>query len=141
MGGLATGIALSDAGHEVAIYERSAGDLRSRGGGIVAQANIRAFLERRTDCAPSDITTRSTERVFLSEDGSIDRSVSESMTFTSWDALYRQLRAAVPDDRYRTGREVTSVEPDTASAAFADGTERAAALVVAAEGGQSTTRR
>ncbi len=141
LGGLATGIALSDAGHEATIYERSSGDLHSRGGGIVAQANIRRFLDQRTDCDPADITTRSSERVFLTDDGDVERTLSESMTFTSWDALYRQLRAVFPDDRYHSGREVTRVEPDTATAAFADGTELTTDLVVAAEGGQSTTRR
>ena len=41
MGGPFTGIALDSAGHDVTIAERSAGALRSRGGGILAQQSIR----------------------------------------------------------------------------------------------------
>ena len=46
MAGLFAGIELDDAGHDVAVFERSAGELRSRGGGIVAQRSVRRFLAR-----------------------------------------------------------------------------------------------
>lgn len=141
MGGLFTGIALADAGHDVTIYEQSTAELRSRGGGIVAQRNIREFLEDRDVVDPAEITTRSSERRFLSRDGDVERSAPDSMVFTSWDAVYRQLRDAFPAEQYRTGVEVVDVAPATATAEFADGTERTADLVVAAEGGQSSTRQ
>ena len=140
MGGLFTGIALARSGHRPTIYERSAGALRSRGGGIVAQQNIRRFLSDHDIVDPETITTRSHERRFLTETGDVERAVSETMVFTSWDALYRQLRDAFPDERYRTGTAVTSVTPETATVTIDDGTERTADVVVAAEGGQSTTR-
>ena len=140
MGGLFTGIALDGAGHDVLVAEQSDGALRSRGGGIVAQPSIQRFLDRYDVVDPESITTTTSERRFLAADGSVERSMAESMTFTSWDALYRRLRGAFPDERYRTGKRVADVEPATARVAFADGTERAADLVVAAEGGQSATR-
>ncbi|TKX82022.1 FAD-dependent monooxygenase [Halorubrum sp. SD626R] len=140
MGGLFTGIALERSGHQPTIYERSAGALKSRGGGIVAQQNIRQFLSNHDIVDPGDITTRSHERRFLTESGGVERAVSETMVFTSWDALYRQLRDAFPDEQYRTGTEVTEVTPETATVTIDDGTERTADVVVAAEGGQSTTR-
>ncbi|MGQ3330133.1 FAD binding domain-containing protein [Halorubrum sp. FL23] len=140
MGGLFTGIALARSGHSPTIYERSAGALKSRGGGIVAQQNIRRFLSDHDIVAPEAITTRSHERRFLTESGDVGRAVSETMVFTSWDALYRQLRDAFPDEQYRTGATVTTVSPETATATIANETERTADLIVAAEGGQSTTR-
>ena len=140
MGGLFTGIALARSGHSPTIYERSAGALTSRGGGIVAQQNIRRFLSDHDIVDPEAITTRSHERRFLTEGGDVERAVSETMVFTSWDALYRQLRDAFPDEQYRTGTKVTAVSPETATATIGNGTERTADLVVAAEGGQSTTR-
>lgn len=140
MGGLFTGIALGTAGHEPTIYEQSAGELRSRGGGIVAQENIRRFLDRHDVVDPATITTASGERRYLAHDGDVEQSRPESMVFTSWDAVYRHLRATFPDDRYHTGSTVVGVTPETATAEFADGSERAADLLVAAEGGQSTTR-
>jgi 2-polyprenyl-6-methoxyphenol hydroxylase-like FAD-dependent oxidoreductase len=140
MGGLFTGISLARSGHYPTIYERSAGALKSRGGGIVAQQNIRRFLSDHGIVDPEAITTRSHERRFLTESGDVERAVSETMVFTSWDALYRQLRDAFPDERYRTGTAVTGVTPETATVTIDDGTERTADVVVAAEGGQSTTR-
>ncbi|MFC7187735.1 FAD-dependent monooxygenase [Halorubrum yunnanense] len=140
MGGLFTGIALARSGHRPAICERSAGALESRGGGIVAQRNIRRFLSDHDIVDPEEITTRSHERRFLTESGDVERAVSETMVFTSWDALYRQLRDAFPDERYRTGAEVTAVTPEAAAVRIDDGTERTADVVVAAEGGQSSTR-
>jgi len=52
MGGLATGIVLADSGHTPTIYERSTGELKSRGGGIVAQQNIRQFLTEMQGGSP-----------------------------------------------------------------------------------------
>lgn len=140
MGGLFTGIALERAGHDVTIHEQSTGELRGRGAGIVAQGNIRRFFDRRDIVDPAAITTSSSERRFLTRDGDVRTSSPDSMIFTSWDAVYRRLRDAFSDEQYHKGAKVTAVEPETATAVFADGTERAADLLVAAEGGQSSTR-
>ncbi len=86
MGGLFTGIALDSAGHDVTVAEQSAGDLRSRGGGIVAQQSIRQFLSRHDIVDPATITTRASERRFLTADGDVRTSTPDSMVFTSWDA-------------------------------------------------------
>lgn len=141
MGGLSTGLALRRAGHDVTVHEQSTGRLRSRGAGIVAQGNVRRFLGRHDADAPEEITTSSSERRYLTRDGDVERSVAESMTFTSWDAVYRRLRAAFPDDQYRTGEKVVAADSETATARLADGTELSADLVVVAEGGQSSMRR
>lgn len=140
MGGLATGITLADLGHTPRIYERSTGELKSRGGGIVAQQNIRQFLTQHTDVSPESITTSSSERQYLTQSGDIEHSRAESMVFTSWDALYRALRDAFPAEHYHMGEEVVGVTPETATATFEDGSERSADVLIAAEGGQSSTR-
>jgi 2-polyprenyl-6-methoxyphenol hydroxylase-like FAD-dependent oxidoreductase len=140
MGGLFTGIALDSAGHDVTIAERSAGDLRSRGGGILAQQSIRQFLSRHDIIDPARITTRASERRFLTADGDVRSSTADSAVFTSWDAVYRQLRAAFPDDRYHTGQTVTDIKPTDGTVRFGDGDRTTADLVVAADGGRSTAR-
>nr|WP_188853838.1 FAD binding domain-containing protein [Haloarcula argentinensis] len=140
MGGLFTGIALDSAGHDVTIAERSTGDLRSRGGGILAQQSIRQFLSRHDIIDPTRITTRASERRFLTVDGDVQTATPDSAVFTSWDAVYRQLRAAFPDDRYHTGRTVTDLKPTDGTVRFADGDRTTADLVVAADGGRSTAR-
>jgi 2-polyprenyl-6-methoxyphenol hydroxylase-like FAD-dependent oxidoreductase len=141
MGGLFTAIALGRAGHDVTVFEQSDGELRSRGGGIVAQESIRRFLSEHGIVDPADITTTTSERRFLDTDGCVRISTPDSMVFTSWDAVYRQLRGAVPDDRYHVGSRVAGVSPATGTATLADGTETTADVVVAAEGGRSSTRR
>lgn len=140
MGGLFTAIALDRAGHDVTVFEQSDGDLRSRGGGIVAQKSVRRFLSEHDIIDPADITTTTSERRFLDADGNVRTSTPDSMVFTSWDAVYRQLRGAVPDDRYHAGRRIAEVTPATGTATLADGAETTADVVVAAEGGQSSTR-
>jgi 2-polyprenyl-6-methoxyphenol hydroxylase-like FAD-dependent oxidoreductase len=141
MAGLFAGIELDDAGHDVAVFERSAGELRSRGGGIVAQRSVRRFLARHCAVDPAELTTTTGERRYLAADRSVDTARAESMTFTSWDAVYRALRDAFPDHRYHMDRRVVSVSPATGTATFADGTETTADAILAAEGGRSSTRR
>ena len=141
MAGLFAGIELDDAGHDVTVFERSAGELRSRGGGIVAQQSVRRFLARHCAVDPAEITTATSERRYLATDGSVDTARPESMAFTSWDAVYRALRDSFPDDRYHMDRRVVSVSPATGTATFADGTDTTADVLLAAEGGQSSTRR
>jgi len=141
MGGLATGIALADLGHTPTIYERTTGELKSRGGGIVAQQNIRQFLTQHTDVSPESMTTSSSERRYLTKSGDVEQSMPEAMVFTSWDGLYRALRNAFPAEHYHMGEEVVEVTPETATATFEDGSERTADVLVSAEGGQSSTRK
>ena len=149
MGGLFTGIELERAGHDATVYERSTGELRHRGAGIVAQENVRRFLDRHAVVDPDAITTTSSERRFLTRDGDVQAARPESMVFTAWDAVYRRLREAFPDDAYRAGAEVVDVDPETPAVAVSDRSEtaeaerrdRAADLIVVAEGGQSASRR
>lgn len=140
MGGLFAGIALDRSGHDVTVFEQSSGSLGSRGGGIVAQESIREFLSRHAIADPDDLTTTASERRFLTADGGVRTATPDSMVFTSWDALYRRLRAAFPDERYHAGRRVDTVTPETGRATLDDGTTVDADLVVAAEGGRSATR-
>lgn len=144
MGGLFTGLALRERGHEVEIFERSTGELEQRGAGIVAQPAVAAFLDRRGIVDPDRLTTSTNRRRYLDSDGSVDREYREEMTFTSWDGVYRELRDAFPDDRYHAGREVVGVDldrgDDRVAARLADGSEAIGDLLVAAEGPLSTTR-
>lgn len=140
MGGLFTGLALRRAGHDVRVFERSDGRLSQRGAGIVAQPRLREFL---TDVdGDGEFTTTTSRRQYLDADGGVGREYAETMTFTSWDAVYRRLRDAFGDDRYHAGRRTVGVErrDDGATLRFEDGRSADADLAVIAEGGQSDTR-
>lgn len=142
MGGLFAGHALRDAGHEVRVFERSAGALSERGGGIVVQPRMRRFLADHGIADPEALVTTTDRRRYLAADGSVRREYDEDMRFTSWDAVYRQLRGAFPDDRYRMNSEVVGDERSGSevTALLADGREATGDLLVAAEGWRSATR-
>lgn len=142
MGGLFTGLALRNDGHTPEIFEQSTGELRSRGAGIVAQPRMLDFLERHGIATPEAITTTTSRRQYLDSTGDVERTHAESMTFTSWDAVYRHLRSAFPDERYHPGRSTVGVErtEERATFRFDDGSTVSGDLAVVAEGGQSSTR-
>ncbi|MFC4360121.1 FAD-dependent monooxygenase [Halobium salinum] len=153
MGGLFTGLALLSAGHDVDVYERAEGGLRSRGAGIVAQPEILDFVASHGIGRPADLTTTTSRRQYLARDGTVERERPERMTFTGWDALYRRLRGALPDERYHAGRRTVGVEgsvgdgdggrddlSDAAALRFEDGSSAEGDLAVVAEGGRSATR-
>lgn len=143
MGGLFSGFALYQHGWDVNVFEQTAGELKSRGAGIVAQPSMLRYMEEHDIISDGEITTETNRREYLNRDGSVERKFADSMTFTSWDAVYRHLRGAFPDDRYRMGYEVVGVEQhgESVTVEFADGTEKRADLLVVAEGGQSDTRK
>ncbi len=143
MGGLFTGLALEAAGHTVEVFERSTGELKHRGAGIVAQPRMLQFIERRGIADPDDLTTSTQCRQYLAPDGSVRRAYHNEMTFTSWDGIYRHLREAFSEDRYHAGREVVGVErhDDGVEARLADDSTLNGDLLVASEGSRSRTRR
>jgi 2-polyprenyl-6-methoxyphenol hydroxylase-like FAD-dependent oxidoreductase len=163
MGGLFTALALDDADRtvDVEVFERSTGELRSRGAGIVAQPVILDFLDAHDVTDPGAITTTTSTRQYIDREGRVERAYEESMTFTSWDALYRRLRDAVPDEEYHLGRTTIGVDRgeirtdgeaegsdgptdggcgERATLRFENGETTEADLAVIAEGGQSTVR-
>ena len=150
MGGLSAGIALRERGHRVDVYERSTGERAERGAGIVAQPTVLDFLADRglgpEGGDPEAFTTATPRRQYLDADGGVERERPESMRFTSWDAVFRRLRAGFPDANYHHGRETVTVDPggdggsDRPTVTFDDGETVAGDLFVAAEGLRSTTR-
>lgn len=143
MGGLFTALSLRETGHEVEIFEQTTSELKSRGAGIVAQPNMLRYMEDHDSISDGEITTETERRTYLDRDGSVDREFADSMIFTSWDAVYRRLREAFPDERYRMGREVVGVarNEETVTVEFENGSTKRADLLVVAEGGQSDTRK
>lgn len=142
MGGLFAGLALRDDGHGVDVFEQSAGELKSRGAGIVAQPRMLDFLSDQNIVTPETITTTTARRQYLHRNGSVEREYTETMTFTSWDAVYRRLRAVFPDEHYHMDRSTTDIDRsgETVAMYFEDGTVIEGDLAVVAEGGQSSTR-
>lgn len=141
IGGLFAGLALREAGCNVDICEKSSGEMKSRGAGIVLQPETAHFLDHLG--IPSEsVSTSCTKRQHLDPDGGIAQEGRVSQRFISWDALYRNLKAVFPDKRYHVGTTLTSFEQDMERviARFNDGREEVCDLLVCADGSGSTAR-
>jgi 2-polyprenyl-6-methoxyphenol hydroxylase-like FAD-dependent oxidoreductase len=83
LGGLFAGIMLRSIGWQVDIYERSAHDLDSRGGGIVLQPDVvDAFQRAGIETQALGVVAH--ERYYLNSDGSIAQPMPMRQRLTSW---------------------------------------------------------
>jgi 2-polyprenyl-6-methoxyphenol hydroxylase-like FAD-dependent oxidoreductase len=143
LGGLFNGIALRSLGCEVQVFEKSSGLMKDRGAGIVFQQEVAEFLTRYEVAPLESIIVPVRTRRYLEADGSVAQEGPMPQAMTSWDALYRKLRAAFGDDHYRTGVPLVAFETtnDKAMARFAGGREETCDLLVGADGPGSTVRQ
>ncbi len=141
--GLSRGIALRCLGCDVQIYEQSPTMLRGRGGGLVVQYEMLDWVTAHGIAALATLSIPGVERQFLDRKGRVIRRFPNSTPFTSWDAVFHQLRAAFPDDFYRHGYQC--VDLSTAAtrpvAEFASGERVEADLMLGADGLGSVVRR
>lgn len=142
LAGLTVGLLLRDQGHDVRIFERATGELKSRGAGIVAVDPSFRYLAERTDLRLEDFSTIVPEVVTLDASGAILLREARPHRFTSWAALQGALRRVFDDSRYQMASEVLGVDTSASGARlrFADGTDADFDLVIAADGIGSTIR-
>lgn len=142
IGGLCAGLALHGSGFDVQVYERHPGPMETRGAGIVVQGELLLLL--RNNGASRLPTTSCRIRRYLDPEGGDGQTQPMPQDFTSWEAIYRTLRAAFPEQRYHMGTAITRVGAHDGMSVSADveGHGRIEADVfVSADGAQSLTRR
>jgi 2-polyprenyl-6-methoxyphenol hydroxylase-like FAD-dependent oxidoreductase len=110
LGGLFVAALLHADGHEVHVFERTAGGLAGRGAGLVAQHEIFEVLRRLGTESVARVGVVAYERVVLAPDGSIASTEPTPQMQVSWDGLYRALLSHVPAHGYHVGDAVTAVE-------------------------------
>ncbi|MBR1221498.1 FAD-dependent monooxygenase [Bradyrhizobium sp. U87765 SZCCT0131] len=139
--GLCNAIVLRKLGATVSVHERKPGPMMARGAGIVVQTELLRLLEDN-GAGPLPFTSCRGRR-YLDHDGGDGTLQDMPQEFTSWEAVHAALRAAVPDECYRAGSEVTTVTQNGSRvlAALSDGTEIDSDLFVAADGSGSVTRQ
>ena len=141
--GLSTGIALRCLGCDVQIYEQSPTSLQGRGGGLVVQYEMLDWMASHGIAALATLSLPGVERQFLDRDGRVIQRFPDSTPFTSWEAVFHQLREAFPDESYHHGCECVGVSAASGSAVadFASGGPAEADLVIGADGVGSVVRR
>jgi len=143
LGGLSTAVLLQRHGWQVDVFERSPGELHSRGGGIVLQPEMKELLRRAGIKPVFPLGVASRERLYLDGRGEVVERVLLPQTLTSWSTLYTILRSAVPNEHYHQGEMLVRLEQDLSGvvAFFPSGRTERGELLIAADGVGSTCRR
>lgn len=141
--GLSTGIALRCLGCDVQIYEQSPTILRGRGGGLVVQYEMLDWMASHGIAALATLSLPGVERQFLDRSGRVIQRFPDSTPFTSWDAVFHQLRAAFPDECYHHGYQCLrlSTADRRPVGEFASGERAEVDLVIGADGVGSVVRQ
>lgn len=146
LGGLFAGTMLRDAGWDVKIFERSAHDLDSRGGGIVLQPEVVELLRRAgADIRHIALGVRSKNRTVFRQDGSILSKQLAPQMQTSWSLIYRTMKERFGTVSYHQGKTLVGIDQDgkakQVTARFTDGSQAVGDLLIGADGNGSTVRR
>lgn len=141
IGGLFAAAALRRAGWDVTVYERSPVPLSGRGAGIVTHPELLAALQA-VGADTSALGVDVWERVAYDLEGRRVAAFDFHQVVTSWDRVYRVLRALLPDECYVLNRTATGYSEDGGGVTchFADGGSEWADLLVGTDGFRSAIR-
>lgn len=143
IGGLSAGLTLFCQNFDVEIYEKSPGEMKSRGAGLVIQPDMMQYLTEH-DIAPAQIFgVPAAERQYLNERGQVVMKHGNDTSFTSWDYIYRQLKNAFPAEKYHFNHRATKIEQTEGKVkiGFENGRIEECDLLVGADGYDSVVRR
>jgi 2-polyprenyl-6-methoxyphenol hydroxylase-like FAD-dependent oxidoreductase len=142
VGGLFAAHLLRNVGWDVAVFERTAGDLGDRGTGIGTREELFAVMRRIGLAADASIGIDVEGRVGLDRDGQVIHELPVRAVTSAWSRIWRPLRQAWPDECYAGGKTLVGIaqSDEQISAVFDDGSRVEGDLLVGADGLHSTVR-
>ncbi len=142
LGGLFVANLLHRAGWDVTVHEQSPVELAGRGAGIISHPDLFRCLERIGIAIDDSFGVRIPERVTFDRAGREIATLPLPQFLTTWGRLYELLRGAFPQERYRFGAALQSVDErrGRVRAAYANGAQAEAELLIGADGIRSTVR-
>jgi 2-polyprenyl-6-methoxyphenol hydroxylase-like FAD-dependent oxidoreductase len=142
LGGLFAGNLLDELGWEVDIYERVPDDLASRGAGIGTHRELLAVLAELGIEMEERLGAESGDRVCLDAQGNEVHRSAWGHIMSGWANVYRPLKDRFPASRYHFGKGFAGFERSSGKiiAAFDDGSQASADLLIGADGLRSAVR-
>lgn len=143
VGGLFAASLLRKIGWDVAIFEKSSGDLSGRGAGLGLTRELMDVMRNAGAELDESIGVACPWILRLDGSGNLKSRIHRPWTSGVWSRVYLALRAAVPDEVIHPGRSLDSVTQDGTGvvARFADGGTETGDLLVGCDGVYSTVRR
>jgi 2-polyprenyl-6-methoxyphenol hydroxylase-like FAD-dependent oxidoreductase len=143
VGGLFAANLLRANGWDVAVFERAAGDLATRGAAIGLTVELLEVMQGLGLRLQSSAGTNVRSYVALAQDGSIALELPRLAATGAWSHIYRPLREALPDACYRAAAALQRIAQDGegVTAIFADGSRATGDLLIGADGIYSTVRQ
>jgi len=143
VGGLFAACLLREIGWDVAVFEKSAGDLSGRGAGLGLSSELFAVMRRAGAEMDPAIGVPCNWLLQLDQSGTVLNRIARPWTAGIWSRVYQALRAAVPDAIIFPGCAAERITRDRARvvAHFAGGRTETGDLLVACDGALSTVRR
>jgi len=114
IGGLFAAHLLRDVGWDVAVFERTAGDLGDRGTGIGTREELFAVMRRIGVATDASIGIGVEGRVGLGGDGRVIHELPVRAVTSAWSRIWRPLRQAWPDECYAAGKTLIAIEQNEA---------------------------
>lgn len=142
VGGLFAASLLRTIGWDVAVFEKSTGDLSGRGAGLGLSRELFEVMRRAGAEIDPSIGVACPSLLRLDRSGAVLTRIERGWTSGIWSRVYRALRETVPEGIVFTGRTFERVTQDDSGvrAHFADGGTEAGDLLVACDGVYSSVR-
>ncbi len=140
LGGLTAACLLADAGHSVAVYERSPAELEERGAGIGFLPATARYLVEHGGVSLQELAVPTGHIRHLGRDGSVAHDDQHRYLFSSWNTVYREMLACFDRRSYRLAHELVDVELEPLTLGFANGVVIRPDLAIFADGVGSTAR-